>query len=302
MHSSTNISIPERKVPNFAMGCAIWAYKGWVGDLFPTGSRPADFLKLYGQRFLTVEGNTTFYSIPDALTVQRWAADTPTGFQFCLKLPRAITHDGPLVPHIPDALRFIAHMQGLGNRLGPFFAQLPPHYGPQQFTDLTTFLTALPRNTHDFALEVRHPDWFKPAHTHRLNHLLERLGLGRVILDTRPIYDCTDDPQVASERKKPRLPLQPTVTAPFTLVRYISHPDRDFNRTYLQAWAERLEQWLRQGTRIYVFVHCPVEARSPTNARLFQSLLEKHGVLVPPLPWDLLPSAPPPDAEQLSFF
>jgi uncharacterized protein YecE (DUF72 family) len=219
-----------------------------------------------------------------------------------LKLPRTITHDGLLAPHIPDALWFIERMQGLGDRLGPFFAQLPPQYGPPQFADLTTFLTALPRHTHDFALEVRHRDWFQPVHTQRLNHLLEQLGIGRVLLDTRPIYDCPDDPQVASERKKPRLPLQPTVTAPFSLVRYISHPDRDFNLNYLQEWASILAPWQRQGTRLYVFVHCPVEARSPANARLFQATLEKQGLDVPPLPWNLLPVDPPPPTEQLRLF
>lgn len=286
----------------FSLGCAIWAYKGWVGELFPTNSRASDFLKLYGQRFTIVEGNTTFYSIPDTTTVQRWSADTPPSFEFCLKLPRTITHDGLLAPHIPDALRFIDHMSGLGDRLGPFFAQLPPHYGPQHFADLTTFLTALPRDRYEFALEVRHRDWFQPTHGDRLNQLLENLGIGRVILDTRPIYECPDDPQVASERKKPQLPLQPVVTAPFSLVRYISHPDRDFNLTYLQEWVSIIEQWQRQGTRVYLFVHCPVEARSPANARLLQSLLEKHGLTVPPLPWNLLPPEPPLPTEQLSLF
>ncbi len=286
----------------FSLGCAIWAYKGWIGELFPTGSRASDFLNLYGQRFTTVEGNTTFYSIPDTATVQRWATDTPPGFEFCLKLPRTITHDGPLAPHIPDALRFIDHMSGLGDRIGPFFAQLPPHYGPQHFADLTTFLSALPRDRYEFALEVRHRDWFQPSHGDRLNQLLENLGIGRVILDTRPIYECPDDPQVASERKKPQLPLQPVVTAPFSLVRYISHPDRDFNLTYLQEWVSIIEQWQRQGTRVYLFVHCPIEARSPANARLLQSLLEKQGLTVPPLPWNLLPPEPPLPTEQLSLF
>ncbi len=301
----------------FSIGCAIWAYKGWVGDLFPAGSRAADFLQLYGQRFPVVEGNTTFYSVPDAATLARWRAETPEGFEFCLKLPRSLTHAGPLAPQIAATQEFIQKMAVLGDRLGPFFAQLPPSYGPQQFADLSAFLTALPRHAHDFALEVRHPDWFRPAHAQKLNHLLESLGMGRVLLDTRPIYDCLDDPalhhpeshadenaqdpQLTSERKKPRLPLQPVVTAPFSLIRYISHPDRDFNRDYMQAWATQIDTWLRQGTRVYLFIHCPVEARSPANARLFQSLLEKSGVPVPPLPWNLLPVEVPP-SQQLSLF
>jgi uncharacterized protein YecE (DUF72 family) len=46
---------------HFYIGCAIWGYKDWVGDLFPPGSKSADFLALYSRRLTTVEGNTTFY-------------------------------------------------------------------------------------------------------------------------------------------------------------------------------------------------------------------------------------------------
>jgi len=56
---------------NFKLGCAIWAYKGWLGDLFPTGSAPSKFLPLDSQRFMTVECNATFYAVPSADTVAR---------------------------------------------------------------------------------------------------------------------------------------------------------------------------------------------------------------------------------------
>ncbi|NEQ55712.1 MAG: DUF72 domain-containing protein, partial [Leptolyngbya sp. SIO3F4] len=61
---------------NFRIGCAVWAYKDWLGDFYPTGSRTSDFLWLYGQRMTCVEGNTTFYSIPSPEIVQRWASNT----------------------------------------------------------------------------------------------------------------------------------------------------------------------------------------------------------------------------------
>ncbi|XGV98460.1 MAG: DUF72 domain-containing protein [Leptolyngbya sp. BL-A-14] len=271
---------------NFRLGCAIWAYKGWLGELFPSDSRATDFLFLYSRRFTAVEGNTTFYSIPNAEIVKRWAAETPEGFEFCLKLPKSLTHNGLLQPALPGTLDFLMKMKGLGDRLGPLFAQLPPSYSPSSFADLEAFLTALPRDEADFALEVRHLDWFKTPHAEKLTDLLERLGVGRVLLDTRPIYDETDNPQLHSERKKPKLPLQPSVTAPFSLIRFISHPDRALNQSYLEEWVTRVDQWLQQGTRIYFFVHCPVEERSPANARYFQTLLEQRHVPVPPLPWN----------------
>lgn len=270
---------------NFRLGCAVWSYKGWVGDFYPTGSRAAEFLRLYSQRLTTVEGNTTFYAIPDRDTVARWAAETPPGFEFCLKLPRDITHQGLLEPYIPNALDFLARMQGLGDRTGPIFAQLPPRYSPTLIDDLTTFLGAL-REKASLALEVRHPDWFQEPYASQLTTLLQQLGIGRVLLDSRPIYDAPDDPQIHSERRKPQLPVEFSVTASFSLIRFISHPKWELNQQFLEEWVGFIDRSLRQGTRIYFFVHCPTEERSPHNARCFQELLIQKGVSVPPLPWN----------------
>jgi len=277
---------------NFFLGCAVWAYKGWVGDLYPPNSRSTDFLHLYSRRFTTVEGNTTFYAVPDAGTIARWVADTPSGFVFCPKLPRDLTHQPALQPSIPGAFQFLQRMQGLGGRLGPIFAQLPPHYGPTLLDDLIAFLRAWPRSEASLALEVRHPDWFREPHASTLTIALERLGIGRVLLDSRPIYNGPDDPRIATERRKPKLPLQPSVTAPLSLVRFISHPRQECNLPFLEEWATLLAHWLHAGTRVYFFVHCPVEAQSPGNARYAQALFEQHGVPVPPLPWNELRSGP----------
>jgi uncharacterized protein YecE (DUF72 family) len=109
-------------------------------------------------------------------------------------------------------------------------------------------------------------------------------------LDTRPIYECEDDPQLESERKKPRVPLQPDVTASFSLIRFISHPS--LNQTYLEEWVQIVDLWLQQGTEIYFFVHCPIEEHSPQNARYFQQLLEAQKVAVPALPWNSIEQPP----------
>jgi uncharacterized protein YecE (DUF72 family) len=276
----------------FLIGCAVWAFKGWLGDFYPTGSRSRDFLSLYSRRFTTVEGNTTFYSMPDVATVQRWAETTPPGFEFCPKLPKSLTHEGRLAPALPGALRFLALMQGLGDRLGPLMLQLPPSYSPAQLADLTQFLQGWPIDQAALALEVRHIDWFREPHRHHLTELLTALQVGRVLLDTRPIYAAPDHPQRHSERQKPNVPLQPQVTSDVSLIRFISHPNLDLNQPYLDEWVDLVDRWLQQGKRLYFFVHCPQEERSPTNARHFQHLLERHGVEVPPLPWDTLNQPP----------
>jgi uncharacterized protein YecE (DUF72 family) len=281
----------------FKLGCAVWAYKGWIGDFYPSGSRSSQLLSLYSNRFTTVEGNTTFYAIPDAATIARWVEETPDDFQFCLKLPRELTHGGCLKPAIDGTLRFLERMEGLGHKLGCVFAQLPPSYSPQHCDDLTAFLEALPQDA-PFALEVRHPDWFDSPNAEQLNALLSDLGIGRVILDSRPVYSGEDDPQLASERRKPLVPVEPIVTAEFAVVRFISHPTQAIDLPFLQEWVWQIDRWLRQGTRVYFFVHCPIEEHSPHIAKAFQRLLEQYRIAVPPLPWDELELPP----LQLSLF
>lgn len=284
---------------NFWLGCAVWAYKGWVGNFYPQGSRSGELLHLYSQRLTSVEGNTTFYVTPDAETMRGWAAEVSPGFQFCLKLPRRLTHAGYLQPGIPESLRFLELTQVLGQHQGPIFAQLPPSYGPEGLADLTAFLSAWPRATTPLALEVRHPGWFQSPHQEQLTELLHTLQVGRVLLDSRPVYTAPEELKLyASERRKPQLPLQPSVTSQVSLIRFISHPDPMVNQPFLQEWVQQVSQWLSQGIQVYFFVHCPIEEHSPSNARDFQRLLEAAQVPVPGLPWDHL-AVPP---TQLSLF
>jgi len=300
--------LPSKTALNFRMGCAVWAFKDWVGTFYPPKSQPTHFLRLYGDRMLTVEGNTTFYSVPSADMVQRWAQHTPSDFRFCPKLPRTVTHSGPLMAHLPAALSFCELMQGLGDRLGPIMAQLPPSYGPAAFNDLEKFLTAWPRQAVPISVEVRHLDWFREKPAAELAALLTRLGVGKVLLDTRTMYDWEDagsgddeDPQLLSNRRKPKVPLQPVVTADFVIVRYISHPRLMRNEAYLAGWVSRINHWLVQGKQVYFFVHCPMEVESPTIARYFQDCLEAANVPVPPLPWTQL-AKPPEPPSQLALF
>jgi len=246
---------------NFYLGCAVWSYKEWVGNLYPHKSQPRDFLKLYSQRFTTVEGNTTFYAIPSKETIAKWVAQTSPGFKFCPKLHRQITHQGLLTPRIADAIAFLNRISGLDDRLGTTFIQLPPSYSPVYFADLTEFLTACSQTNLPLALEVRHLDWFKPEICDRLNNLLTELNIARVLLDTRPIYNCSDDPQIGSPRKKPKLPLQTVSIANTAFVRFISHPNPQYNQTYLEQWAVQLKDWLNRSKTVYFFVHCPQEER-----------------------------------------
>jgi uncharacterized protein YecE (DUF72 family) len=285
---------------NFYLGCAVWSYKDWVGNLYPPKSKSSDFLSLYSRRFTTVEGNTTFYAIPSPATIEKWVAQTPVGFKFCPKLYRQITHQGLLSPLIPDALSFLNRISGLGDqaepplrdRLGTTFIQLPPSYSPEYFADLTEFLTVCSQSGLALALEVRHLDWFEKQYGNNLNSLLDKLNIARVLLDTRSIYNCPDDPQINSQRRKPQVPLQSVITGDTGFIRFISHPEPKYNQSYLKQWAIDVDTWLQQGKTIYFFVHCPQEAHSPATAKYFFSLLKQQNDGIPDLPWNKIKPQP----------
>jgi uncharacterized protein YecE (DUF72 family) len=276
-----------------SIGCAVWSYPGWIGEVYPPKTPSKDFLRVYSHHFPAVEGNTTFYAIPDRVTISRWISQTPLGFKFCLKFPRAITHNGLLEPYILPAQAFITQMQELGDKLGVMFIQLPPNYAPSEgLRDLTAFLTVLSQQNVSIALEVRHLDWFKSPHRERLNELLTGLGIGRVILDSRPIYEADKSGEVAIACKKPRVPIDLMLTAPFTLIRYVSHPVQSANKIWLEGWAKQIQTWLQQDTQVYMFVHCPVEAKSPINARYLHEILVGCGVSIDLLPPRFIDDSP----------
>ena len=278
---------------NLYLGCPIWAHKGWVGEFFPPGTKEGEYLRQYARRLTAVEGNTTFYAVPAASTLQEWAAQTPESFRFCPKLPRFISHSGKLAERTGQAQQFIETLSVLGARLGPMFLQLPPRYPPGLLPDLQTFLRAWPSQVR-LAVEVRHAGWFEPPHQAALHALLGERNMANVVIDTRPIRSLQGDlllagsvyeRMLAARQRKPDLPIHPVRTASFTFLRYIGHPQLQVNQPYLMEWSERLAEWLRAGADAYVFCHCPLEDMDPLLCRQLHRLVAQK-VSLEALPWD----------------
>ena len=248
----------------FYIGCPICSHKEWVGSFFPARTPPGDFLRLYSRKLSTVEGNTTFYSVPSVETIARWRTETPPEFRFCPKVPRDISRSPALEATRAPTLAFVERMLGLGERLGPIFLQLPPTFGPANLQQLETWLSFWPAEVR-LAVEVRHPAFFEKEQGASLNTLLNQHRAARVIMDTRPIRVGPAEEQglLQARERKPDLPVYPAITSDFTFVRYIGHMNSEINAPFLDTWAARLAQWLERGLTLYVFCHCPFELHSP---------------------------------------
>ena len=61
-------------------------------------------LRYYAQVFDTVEVNSSYYAIPDVVTVSRWAARTPPGFLFNVKAYALMTGHHPRPQTLPAAI------------------------------------------------------------------------------------------------------------------------------------------------------------------------------------------------------
>jgi uncharacterized protein YecE (DUF72 family) len=275
------------------LGCPVWSYKGWIGSLYPEGTKQSDFLREYARRLTTVEGNTTFYAVPNAQTLGRWAEDMPDTFRFCPKLPRTISHTGKLQEHIEEAQGFIKVMSQLGTRLGPMFLQLPPRYSPKMLDDLRTFLESWPEHVL-LAVEVRHPNWFESPHQENLIDLLQNLNKARVVIDTRPIRSLKGDKilegsvyqrMLEARERKPDLPIPTKREVGFTFLRFIGHPMMDQNVEFIDEWADHLAEALGKGKDAYVFCHCPDDRLDPWLCREFHQRVSQR-ISLPPLPWD----------------
>jgi uncharacterized protein YecE (DUF72 family) len=279
---------------DFHIGCPVWSFKGWVGNFYPEGTRPKEFLHEYARRLTTVEGNTTFYAVPTRETVEGWAAEMPETFRFCPKIPKSVSHEGNLVDNIPRAGEFVEIMRGFGSRLGPMFLQLPPRFTPHLIGELQTFLSVWPQDVR-LAVEVRNLDWFEPPHTTELDTLLLDINMARITIDTRPIRDLAGDEilegttygsLVGARERKPDVPVIPHRTADFVFIRYIGHPDLHFNDPFLDEWGKYLVQELKGGAEdAYVFCHSPENITAPLIARELHRRVAKE-VDIPELPWN----------------
>jgi uncharacterized protein YecE (DUF72 family) len=275
------------------LGCPIWSFKGWVGNFYPKGTKPADFLREYAKRLTTIEGNATFYAVPAPDKLGQWASQTPETFRFCPKLPRTVSHSGKLVEHIDEAIRFAEIMSQLGSRLGPMFLQLPPRYSPELFADLKTFLEAWPPRMR-LGVEVRHPDWFEGQHHETLNKLLTEHNMARVVIDTRPIRSLEGDKilegsvyqtLLEARERKPDVPILPEHTADFSFLRFIGHPQMQVNLPHVDEWVSNLVPELKKGSDVFIFCHSPDNMLEPWLCREFHMRIAGK-VNIPPLPWD----------------
>jgi len=267
----------------YFLGCPSWNEAAWRGSLYPPGLPATEFLARYCSIFNTVEGNTTLYAWPSEQKIERWAALMPDGFRFCAKLPREISQASDLRDVLDLVMSFRSLLAPLGQRVAPFWLQLPATFGPARLGELEQVIETLNR---PLAVEVRHSAFFAKGEEERaLNRLLLGRGVERICMDTRALFSCRSrDPALLhAQSKKPRLAVRPAAFSQSPQVRFVGHPELEANDCFLTPWLDKVADWVEAGKQPHVYLHTPDNRLAPDLAMRFHDQLAQRLPGLPPL-------------------
>ena len=142
------------------IGTAGWTISRETAPSFPGEGR---HLERYARVLDCAEINSSFHRSHRVEVYERWAAQTPPGFRFSVKLPRSITHEGHLRRVREPLRRFFGEASGLGDRLAVVLVQLPPSFAFEARPVRNFFGLLADLFGGSIVCEPRHASWFTPA-------------------------------------------------------------------------------------------------------------------------------------------
>lgn len=243
-------------------------YAGTSGILLPVPNKeffPEDFkdksrLTYYASLFNSLEVNSSFYKVPMAVTVEKWAESVPEDFKFTFKLWRDITHNKDLAFDPSAVAQFMQTIERAGDKKGALLVQFPPGTRVSARPQLQQLLELIrkydPSNSWQVALEFRHPSWYQEE----IYELIENQQMAVVL---------HDKPGSAS-------PLT-TQVQDFVYLRFHG-PEGDYKGGYaedfLQEYAGYIKEWQEERKTVYTYFNNTI-GDALQNLQTLNSLLNE---------------------------
>ena len=251
------------------VGTSGYSYDDWVGPFYPQGLNKREFLGFYAAEFPVVELNFSYYTQPNASTLERMLEKTPEGFLFTIKAHQSLTHNiGEDLPR--EIERYKRGIQPLINagRLAAILLQFPYsfHYTPENRRHLQRLCESfadLPK-----AAEFRGGEW-------------QRDSVYRGLSDAGTAFVNVDEPRL------PKLPA-PTavVSSELAYLRFhgrnaahwwtgdnVSRYDYLYGTEELSEWLPMIERMLAKARLLLVIFNNHSRGQAIQNARQLQGLL-----------------------------
>ncbi|MBN1289408.1 MAG: DUF72 domain-containing protein [Actinobacteria bacterium] len=253
------------------VGTAGFSYKDWKGNFYPESISQSAMLEKYSEQFPVVEINSTYYAVPAADRVNKMALRTPRDFIFTVKANRGMTHEIGDDPGVYE--RFRAALRPLEDhgKLGCVLAQFP--WGFKNTEENRGYLKVLADRMEgvNTIVEFRNCQW----ETDETFALLSSLGLG---------YCCVDEPRLKG-LMSPRC----EISGGTGYVRFHGRNhetwwdggrqsweryDYVYSEDELLEWVPRIEYLSRGSERTFVIFNNHYKGQAPTNARMFEKMLQ----------------------------
>jgi uncharacterized protein YecE (DUF72 family) len=282
-------------------GTASWTDPGFVADWYPPDLPGSQRLRWYAEHFDLVEVNSTFYRVPEPGPVKRWAAETPAGFVFDVKLHRLLSRHSTKPELLPASLRaqaevvknrvtitpklekavtqaFLRGIEPLKeeNKLGALLLQLSPAFGPRQnhLSELDNLVELL--QDYELAIELRNRDWLSEHRAGETKKYFVQRNLTFVMVDgpdpshfmVLPSVDLISNPRMAYLRAHGRN-IEGYIRGRTVATRF----DHVYSQSELKEIAGRAQQAAEQVKDVHVIFNNNKADYAPRAAIQLQGLL-----------------------------
>jgi len=133
-------------------------------NLYPHPYENATRLTYYSSLFNSIEFNSSFYKIPQAITVSKWASSVNENFKFTFKFWKQVTHVKGLNFEESDVELFMNTVHHAGAKKGCLLLQFPPGLGNENSDQLTMLLGCIRKADSEYlwniAVEFRNKSWY----------------------------------------------------------------------------------------------------------------------------------------------
>lgn len=239
---------------NPQIGCSGFHYKHWRGTFYPEKLAQKNWFSYYCEHFNTLELNVTFYRFPRVHTLQQWYKDSPAGFCFAVKAPRAITQYKKFIG-TDQMLQDFYHAvrDGLEDKCGCCLFQLPPNFR-YSVDKLERIVNSLHREVNN-VLEFRHPSWWNEA-----------------------VFRCLREENISfCGMSHPELPSELIRTAPLLYYRFHGKEQlyaSSYTTTELLKFSENI-QMNSDAARAFIYFNNDINTHAVYNATELKTILGK---------------------------
>jgi uncharacterized protein YecE (DUF72 family) len=227
---------------------------------FPPAFENASRLTYYSSLFNSLEVNSSFYKVPRASTVTKWAQSVGSNFKFTFKLWKEISHCKQFNFSEKDVVHFLKTIELDEDKKACLLIQLPPGISNESFLQLNGLLNCIQKNNSTnwkIAVEFRNRSWYNDNTYKLLRSFKAALVIHDMPKSATPLIRHDSD---------------------FIYLRFHG-PTGKYDGSYpddlLSEYANYIKEWLQEGKEVYCYFN-NTKGDALNNLKTLNKCLKDH--------------------------